>query len=167
MPAAPTDSDRKRRVFVELLAEGSTTLHLDARRPGVKVPGHLRRDAHVILQYGYDLPIPIPDLYVDERGVRATLSFARAPLETFVPWEAVYTILSLDGRGVLFADDVPPEVTVARLEKLGARGTLAESRPARPSPRSLRAVPAAPDETPMPVTVSESPRERPQLRLVK
>ncbi len=95
-----------------LLKEGWTSLHLDARRAGVVVPQAFRGDAHLMLQYGYDLPIPIPDLEVDEHGVRATLSFSRTPQRTVVPWTAVYAIASVDGRGVLYPEDVPSDVSV-------------------------------------------------------
>lgn len=70
-----------------------------------------------MLQYGNDLPIPIPDLQVDEYGVTATLSFSRSPQYTVVPWSAVYVVASDDGRGVLYHEDVPPDVSVtARAE---------------------------------------------------
>ena len=68
----------KQQAFLALLREGWTSLHLDARRPGVVVPEQLRGEPHLVLQYGHDLPIPIPDLEVDDYGVRATLSFSRA-----------------------------------------------------------------------------------------
>ena len=45
-----------------------------------------------MLQYGHDLPIPIPDLEVDDYGVRATLSFSRTAHLTVVPWSAVYVV---------------------------------------------------------------------------
>jgi hypothetical protein len=64
------------------------------------------------LQYGNDLPIPIPDLQVDDFGVTATLSFARSPHHTVIPWTAVYVVASDDGRGVLYHEDVPPDVSV-------------------------------------------------------
>ena len=60
-----------------------------------------------MLQYGYDLAISIPDLEVDEHGVRATLSFSRTPQLTVVPWTAVYAIASVDGRGVLYPRTCP------------------------------------------------------------
>src|SRR5207244_13422816 len=88
------------------------SLHLDARRPGVIVPAHLRGEAHLVLQYGHDLPISIPDLEVDDYGVRATLSFSRLPQLTVVPWSAIYVVACDDGRGVLYQEDVPPDVTV-------------------------------------------------------
>jgi len=102
----------KQEAFLKFLRGGWTSLHLDARRPGVLVPAHLRREAHLVLQYGHDLPIPIPDLEVDEDGVRATLSFSKTPQRTFVPWEAVYVVVCVDGRGVLYHEDVPEDVSI-------------------------------------------------------
>src|SRR5689334_10723009 len=102
----------KQQAFLALLREGWTSLHLDARRPGVIVPPQLRGEPHLVLQYGHDLPIPIPDLEVDEYGVHATLSFSRAAHRTVVPWSAVYVVACDDGRGVLYSEDVPPDVTV-------------------------------------------------------
>jgi stringent starvation protein B len=102
----------KQQAFLALLKEGWTSLHLDARRTDVLVPESFRSEAHLILQYGHDLPIPIPDLEIDQDGVRATLSFSRAAHTTYVPWSAVYAVTGADGRGVLFAEDVPSDVSV-------------------------------------------------------
>src|SRR5262245_49789824 len=102
----------KQQAFLALLREGWTSLHLDARRPGVIVPQQLHGEPHLVLQYGHDLPIPIPDLEVDDYGVRATLSFSRTAHRTVVPWSAVYVVACDDGRGVLYSEDVPPDVTV-------------------------------------------------------
>jgi stringent starvation protein B len=106
------DRPSKHQAFLALLQEGRPSLHLDARREGVVVPEHLKADPHLVLQYGIDLPIPIVDLVVDERGVHATLSFSRTPHGTFVPWAAVYVIATEDGRGVLFPEDVPGDVAI-------------------------------------------------------
>lgn len=56
---------------------------------GVWLPSHLMGDREVRLRVGYGLPVPITDLKVDERGIRATLSFDRRPHTCVVPWEAV------------------------------------------------------------------------------
>jgi len=144
----------------------------------VVVPQQLRSEPHLVLQYGHDLPIPIPDLEVDEYGVRATLSFSRAAHRTVVPWSAVYVVACDDGRGVLYSEDVPPDVTV-----IAARATSDAPPPdleaemaeadeiAMPVARQslLRSVPAdaaaatADFDTPM----AARRRRRPQLRLVK
>jgi hypothetical protein len=110
----------KQEAFLALLREDWTSLHLDARRPGVVVPPHLRGEPHLVLQYGHDLPIPIPDLEVDEHGVVATLSFSQNPQRTVVPWSAVYVVACADGRGILYHEDVPDDVSVV------AAGTPAE-----------------------------------------
>ena len=102
----------KHEVFLALLRENWTSLHLDARRAGVIVPAHLKSEPHLVLQYGNDLPIPIPDLEVDEHGVRATLSFSKHPQRTVVPWSAVYVVTCDDGRGVLYHEDVPEDVSI-------------------------------------------------------
>jgi len=184
------DRPSKQDAFLALLAEGCL-LHLDARRDGVVVPAHLKGEAHLVLQYGNDLPIPIPDLQIDENGVSATLSFARTPWPTVVPWSAVYVVTSPDGRGVLYQEDVPGDVSViagAGTDEAGADGAkrpdvVAEAgptgRPASPTPRALRAVPSTGPvdfegmDFGMVSQGSEeglSPsrrRKRPQLRLVK
>jgi hypothetical protein len=168
----------KQQAFLALLREGWTSLHLDARRAGVVVPQPLRGEPHLVLQYGHDLPIPIPDLEVDDYGVRATLSFSRAAHRTVVPWSAVYVVACDDGRGVLYSEDVPPDVTV-----IAARATTDAAPPemqvddveeleaeeiAMPAARQslLRSVPAdaAADFVDAPLARR---RRRPQLRLVK
>ena len=111
----------KYEAFLALLQEGRPSLHLDARRPGVIVPPHLRAEPHLVLQYGHDLPIPIPDLEVDEHGVRATLSFSKNPQRTVVPWSAVYVVTCDDGRGVLYHEDVPEDVSIIATHPHGDR----------------------------------------------
>jgi len=131
------------------------------------VPEHLKNEAHLVLQYGHDLPIPIPDLQIDEHGVSATLSFARIPWSTVIPWSAVYVVTSGERGGVLYKEDVPGDVSVlagsANEAPAGGEATRPEApilpgavgRAARPGgesqpsapiptpPRTLRAVPLA------------------------
>ena len=167
----------KQQAFLALLREGWTSLHLDARRPGVIVPEQLRGEPHLVLQYGHDLPIPIPDLEIDEYGVHATLSFSRAAHRTVVPWSAVYVVACDDGRGVLYSEDVPPDVTV-----IAARATsdaapaeleadLEAEEIAMPVARQglLRSVPADAVATAADydAPLAARRRRRPQLRLVK
>jgi len=138
------DRPPKQEAFLALLAEGWTSLHLDARRAGVVVPAHLKGEPHLVLQYGHDLPIPIPDLQVDEHGVSATLSFARTPSPTVVPWSAVYVVTAMDGRGVLYQEDIPSDVSViaASGSEPGREGDGAEV-PASAGDGSAAGVPGA------------------------
>ena len=142
----------------------------------------MRREPHLVLQYGHDLPIPIPDLEIDDYGVRATLSFSRTAHRTVVPWSAVYVVACDDGRGILYSEDVPQDVAVIAARStsdapppdIGAEAEAeaeieAEEMAAMPAPRPslLRSVPAdaAPDFA-APLAAARR-RRRPQLRLVK
>lgn len=109
----PTDRPSKQEAFTAFLQDGWVTVYIDARRPGVSVPDHLRNEARLVLQYGLNMPVPVEDLEVTEGGVKATLSFARQPHKTLIPWTAIYVIACTDGRGVLYQEDVPPELLVA------------------------------------------------------
>jgi stringent starvation protein B len=179
--AAP-ERPSKQDAFLALLREGWTSLHLDARRPGVIVPAHLRGEAHLVLQYGHDLPISIPDLEVDDYGVRATLSFSRTPQLTVVPWSAVYVVACDDGRGVLYQEDVPEDVSIVAARPPTDRAPGAElssdesheevfdvaGRAAKGRDSTDRLLKAVPDDAVFDEPASAPPRRRrPQLRLVK
>jgi len=179
--AAP-ERPSKQDAFLALLREGWTSLHLDARRPGVIVPTHLRGEAHLVLQYGHDLPISIPDLEVDDYGVRATLSFSRNPQLTVVPWSAVYVVACDDGRGVLYQEDVPEDVSIVAARPPSDRAPDAdvtheevheaifdvEGRAAKGRDSTDRLLKAVPDDAVLDGPLDAPPkRRRPQLRLVK
>ena len=111
----PDERPSKRDAFNAFFGEGWVSIHLDARREGVDVPDEFAVNRHLVLQYGQNMPIPIPDLKVDDEGITATLSFSRTPHRTFVPWSAVYIVACNDGRGILYYEDVPEDVSfVAR-----------------------------------------------------
>jgi stringent starvation protein B len=183
-PERPSKQD----AFLALLREGWTSLHLDARRPGVTVPAHLRSEAHLVLQYGHDLPIPIPDLEIDERGVRATLSFSKSPQRTVVPWSAVYVVACDDGRGVLYHEDVPEDVSIIASRPptdgvalddgvdaldsidghpMGGGAPGSDGPSGRISERLLRSIPAEATDADLPQPLGVRRRRKPQLRLVK
>lgn len=157
----PDERPSKRDAFQAFLAEGWVSLHLDARREGVEVPPSFEGHAHLVLQYGRDMPIPIPDLEVTEAGVTATLSFSRAPHRTYVPWSAVYVVGCTDGRAFIYAEDVPEGVSLFTAPAPeAADGEAAEARP------RLKSIPAEADLTDLADAPSKR-RKRPQLRLVK
>jgi stringent starvation protein B len=177
----------KRDAFIAFLREGWVSLHLDARRTGVVVPPAFASEPHLVLQYGRNMPIPIPDLEVTEDGVSATLSFSRAPHRTHVPWSSVYVVACTDGRGILYYEDVPQEVSLmpppgAASPRPSAAAAAAEEVSEEDEEeladvvprevRRLRSVPAEVDarEDRTEVDLTAPParrRRRPQLRLVK
>lgn len=100
----------KKDVARSLLLRGSVFVHLDPRRPGVLVPARLRNQAQAVLQIGLDMPVPIPDLRVDEEGIFGTLSFKGIPFSCFVPWAAVFALVGEDAKGMVWDADMPDPV---------------------------------------------------------
>lgn len=103
----------KKDVARALLLRGSVFVHLDPRRPGVLVPARLRHQAQVVLQIGLDMPVPIPDLRVDEEGIFGTLSFKGIPFSCFVPWNAVFALVGEDSKGMVWSREMPEEIASA------------------------------------------------------
>ncbi len=150
----------KIRVFRDLYSRPSwVQVHFDSRVVGVVVPRHLVGQRHVTLQYGRDMPKPIPDLRVTESGLSATLSFDQIPFETFIPWAAVYAMNNDEGLGMMYEDEIPE----------GVKGTAEDAGPdeaeAAEIGPGLRLVEpdADPGET---ITPTERPTGPPKLRIV-
>jgi hypothetical protein len=113
----------KRDVAKMLLRKGSLFVHLDPRASDVFVPPWLRHQAQLVLQVGFDMPIPIPDLRVDDDGVFGTLSFSRNPFTCAVPWHAVFALVGDEGRGMVWPESMPPEIA-AEVEREAMRSKL-------------------------------------------
>lgn len=167
----------KKDVARALLLRGSLFVYLDPRRDEVRVPPWFGQQAQLVLQVGLDMPIPIPDLRVDDVGVFGTLSFNRAPFTCVVPWSAVFALMGDDGKGFVWAEDMPPEVA-AEVEQ-AARKEGREVRPSAAKPK-LRAIEgggasessemSSAEATSDPTAPAETPAERPRpphLRRIK
>lgn len=100
----------KRDVARALLVRGSVFIHLDPRVEGVVVPAWLKSQPQLVLQVGTDMPIPIPDLRIDDEGVFGTLSFQRSPFTCQVRWSAIFALVGEDGRGMVWPEDLPSEI---------------------------------------------------------
>lgn len=115
----------KRDVAKMLLRKGSLFVHLDPRASDVIVPPWLRHQAQLVLQVGFDMPIPIPDLRVDDDGVLGTLSFSRTPFTCHVPWHAVFALVGDEGRGMVWPESMPAEIA-AEVEREALRSAAAK-----------------------------------------
>jgi len=115
----------KRQVVDELLVSGAVLVHVDARLDGVCVPGQFATDSKLVLRFGYNLSPAVPDLEVDDDGIRGTLTFGGVPHHCILPWHAIYAVVSdSNSRGLVWPDDVPDDVIG---ELAGAAG--ADSNP--------------------------------------
>lgn len=136
----------KQTVMLELLKEAWVYVHIDPRREGVVLPEFLREEPRVVLQYGYNMPVPIYDLIVDERGIGATLSFRRVAQPTFIPWSAVFALTDGEKHGMVWEEDIPHELlkeaaAPAKPTAEPAAPTLAPA-PAPNKPASISALPS-------------------------
>ena len=131
MPPLPS----KKAVALDLLERTSLFVHLDPRRPGVIVPLVFAKQPQLVLQVGLNMAISIPDLEVGETGISCTLSFNRRPHFCRLPWSAIYALIGQEGGGMVWPEDVPPEVVAQQ------RSAAKKEAPARKP--TLRAIPSA------------------------
>lgn len=134
----PTRLPKKKDVALALLEQSTVFVHLDPRSERVHVPVWFKKQPQLVLQIGLNMAVPIPDLQVDDEGLSCTLSFSRTPHFCQIPWAVVFALVGDNGRGMVWPDDVPPEVT-AQAENQARDKAKAEEAAGR-----LRAVPAQP-----------------------
>jgi len=143
----------KKEVALALLERSSVHLHLDPRVDGVTVPPWLKKQPQLVLQIGLNMPVPIPDLRLDDEGMSCTLSFQRSPFFCVVPWSSIFAMVGEDGRGMVWPDDVPPEVA----QQAAAKAADAAQKAAPTGKRQGAAEGAAPSSKP------KRPRKKPAL----
>jgi stringent starvation protein B len=147
----------KKDVALALLERASVFIHLDPRGEKVLVPPWLKKQPQLVLQIGLNMAVKIPDLELADEAVRCTLSFSRRPHYCSVPWNAVYALVGEDGRGMVWPEDIPPEVSsqdqvtskaAERPTLRPVQGGLAPGRPdAEPSNSIIPRAPSVPPET--------------------
>ena len=138
----PTRLPKKKDVALALLEQASVFVHLDPRTDKVFVPPWFKRQPQLVLQIGLNMAIPIPDLEVDDAGLSCTLSFNRSPHKCQIPWTAVFALVGDNGRGMVWPDDVPPEVAAEAEKQAKAQQAKAKVTPV-PAPAAAAPVPAA------------------------
>ena len=100
----------KKEQLQKLLERGNVFVHLDPRVEGVVVPAWHAGKPQLVLQLGLHFAVPIPDLKIDQRGVRCTLSFNRSPFFCDLPWTAIYAMVAEDGQVTVWPTELPPEL---------------------------------------------------------
>jgi stringent starvation protein B len=165
MPTQPLPP--KKEVALALLERTSVFVHLDPRAVAVVVPAGFKKQAQLVLQVGLNMPVPIRDLHLDDEGMTCTLSFNRTPFFCVVPWSSVYAVVGCDdGRGMIWPEDVPPEVAQAQ-----ARSVESVDRGERPERKQAPKVAVVPERSvdmhaQGPAAKAKRPRKRPVLGAV-
>ena len=99
----------KYEAFLELLEQGLTMLHMDARAIGVDVPRQYQDDAHLRLNFSYRFQLDTFE--IDEKGIVASLSFGGVPHTCQIPWTAVFAMTQqTSGASRVWAMDIPIEL---------------------------------------------------------
>lgn len=167
-----TKGPDKKELLLAALEQGMVMIHLDARRPGVLVPTHLRNEHHLRLNLSYRFDPP--DLSVSDWGVRSTLSFSGTRFTIAVPWSALFAIASHVTKELawMYADDLPEEIL--QQAQVTTKVPTPELTPAAPPPAEarpravLREVPCEKDAEPPEGPPEDPPPPRKgHLRLVK
>lgn len=146
----------KKEQLQKLLERGNVFLHLDPRVEGVVVPAWHAQKPQLVLQLGLHFAVPIPDLKIDDRGVRCTLSFNRSPFFCDLPWTAVYAMVAEDGQVTVWPTELPPELVPQP----------APVRRAPPTSRSARGRAADTAETTTETSDSTAAPQRPRIAAV-
>lgn len=173
----------KKEVALALLERSNVDVYLDPRADGVVVPPQFRKEPRLILKIGLNMPVPIPDLRLDDESMSCTLSFNRNKFFCVVPWLSVFAMVGDDGRGMVWPDDVPQELAVRVDDGSGKMPPAPESAPAPASSRgkgkarsSEEASAEGPkskrprkkkEEAPRPMLVAVPPPEKSTPRLEK
>ncbi len=164
----PPDPPTKRDIAEHLLSEGSIFVHFVPASAGVVLPEHLRDESDVLLQFGFGLAIPIPDLALDENSISGTLSFSRRGVFCRVPWDSVFAIVGEDGRTAMWTHELPP----ALRREIEAREQAKNKHPqlrlveggAPDRDASVAAEKAAPEK---PAAPEKAPAKRPEPSLAQ
>jgi hypothetical protein len=96
-------SKPKNQVFNLFMLSGLTRVYIDTQKMDVKLPQELKQIPTVILELGYDMAKPIPDLTVSDFCFEATLSFGSGLFTCVVPWDCAIAITTVDGLGIHYA----------------------------------------------------------------
>jgi hypothetical protein len=141
----------KASFFQHVLESENVLVHIDPRPQRVIVPKHLKTQKHTVLLFGYNMPVPINDLKIEENvGIAGTLSFNRSPFYVFVPWDIVFGLVGeRTMRFMLWPDSLSADLAaeMARAQANHATRLPTESKPAprtavtkRPNLAGLRLV---------------------------
>lgn len=155
----------KKEVALALLEGSSLFIHLDPRRPGVVVPKWFTSEPQLVLQVGLNMAVQIPDLVVDDEGVRCTLSFNRSPFWCNIPWSCVFGLRDEEGRQMTWPDDIPAELLRPAAPPKPKLAVVPPPEPAPAPPRAKKPRVAAKRATkPAETTSGEAPAAAPKRK---
>lgn len=101
-----------------LFMSGEVFVELRPSAHDVRVPERFRTQERMVLQFGRDMPVAIPDLLVNAYAISGTLKFGGESHHCYVPWGAVCSLHNAKGLGYRFEPAVeapPPKIVPNKL----------------------------------------------------
>lgn len=126
----------KRAALERLLEQGMVMVHLDARRPGVRVPQSLRAEPQLRLNLSYRFASH--DLAISDEWVRCSLSFSGQVFYCELPLAAIFAVTShVTGEALVWEDTLagtlePMAAAPGPLVALSGASPLREPTAGRP-----------------------------------
>jgi hypothetical protein len=135
---SPSRLVQKITCFCNLLGTGAVGVMFDPTAEGVVIHASLRKPVGgdpnappvaLAFDYAFKMVTEIPEIIVDETGIRAVLSVRGMKEETFLPWHSVFAFLIggvTAGLGVIQVDEQPkhlrtkPGEGLAQVDRSGA-----------------------------------------------
>jgi len=112
-------AQEKQQAFRDMLDQGMTMVHLDARVEGIDVPEHLSGDPHLRLNFSYKFGLEVFEINADE--IVANLSFQGTPYNCVVPWKAVFALWNhVTNETRIWEGDMPMELIEAHTQAMAA-----------------------------------------------
>ncbi len=103
------NDNEKQAQLLKLLQFGTVMVFVDSRHPDVSVPGHLKGDFQ--LRLNFDYAYEIDDFRVLPERIEASLSFNKEDYFCVVPFTALYLAVNHEiQHGSLFVQSVPIEM---------------------------------------------------------
>jgi stringent starvation protein B len=101
---------KRHEAILKMLDMGLVKVMLDPRVEGVRLPEHLKNQPALTLNFSYWHKGS--NVQVDDTGVYANLSFNGVNSLVSVPWPAIFALRAKDDSGLLFSENLPPEMVV-------------------------------------------------------
>ena len=110
-------SAHKRQTLMQMLDQGMTMVHLDARSEGVCVPAQHTKESHLRLNFSYRFRLEVFE--VGEQEVLASLSFDDMAFPCVIPWTAVFAMTShVSGEFQVWQEELPEEMITEMAESM-------------------------------------------------
>lgn len=100
-------SAQKKSFFEEGMKGNHVLVHLNARAPGVDVPGGLAHNGSLTLKFSYYFQ---GETTHDDTAITGYLRFGGQYAKCIVPWNTVWGMTTSNGENRVWPEDVPREV---------------------------------------------------------